>query len=322
MPHTAVKTPSTISVALGIVLRDNRVLIGWRDSALPLGGCWEFPGGKVKLNEAPRRAVVRELKEELGLIVKESDAEPLIEFEWFYNAQRYLFSVYTIKSYQGEPGSHFYKSLEWQTVSKLKASDFPPANRVIIKALSLPDRYLITPSLLDPNMLKRGLDLAFQSSISLAVFRIAKLDSRTYIEYAHKLFSQSPTWGNRLLIHNHLSQVDILNAAGVQLSAKYAAQYRTRPLAEDKLLAVSCHNRIELEHACQLEADFALLGPLKTTPSHPGEPPLGWEAFRTLVKDATIPVYAIGGLKTADLVDCRIYGAQGIAAIRSLWPLS
>ena len=322
MPNTAVETPPTISVALGVVLRDNRVLVGWRDSALPLGGCWEFPGGKVKSNEAPRQAVVRELREELGLIIKESDAEPLIEFEWFYDTQRYSFSVYTIKNCLGEPSSHFYKSLEWQIVSELKASDFPPANRVIIKALSLPDRYLITPSLLAPNALKRGLDMAFRSGISLAVFRSAELDSRTYMEYAHKLLSQSPTWSSRLLIHNHPTQVDILNAAGVQLSAKYASQYRTRPLARDKLLAVSCHNRIELEHACRLEADFALLGPLNSTPSHPGEPPMGWETFRTLVRGATIPVYAIGGLTTADLADCRAYGAQGIAAIRSLWPLN
>ena len=322
MPHTELKTTPTISVALGVVLRDNRILVGWRDSALPLGGCWEFPGGKVKLNEAPKQAVVRELKEELGLVIKESDAEPLIEFKWLYDAQRYSFSVYKIKNCRGEPSCHFYKSLEWQTVSELKASDFPPANRVIIKALSLPDRYLITPSLLDLNVLKQGLDIAFQSGISLAVFRSTEIDSRTYIEYARKLLSQSPTWSSRLLIHNHPTQVDILNAAGVQLSAKYATKYRTRPLAEDKLLAVSCHNRIELEHACRLEADFALLGPLKATPSHPGESSLGWEAFRTLVTDATIPVYAIGGLKTADLADCRTHGAQGIAAIRNLWPLS
>ena len=322
MPHTALKTTPTISVTLGVVLRDNRVLVGWRESALHLGGCWEFPGGKVKSNETPRHAVVRELKEELGLIIKETDAEPLIEFEWCYDAQRYSFSVYTIKNCRDVPGSRFYRSLEWRAVSELKASDFPAANGVIIKALSLPDRYLITPASLDSSALKRGLDAAFQSGISLAVFRATELDSRTYIEYARKLLSQSSAWHNKLLIHNHPAQVDILSVAGVQLGAEYAAKYRTRPLPDDKLLAVSCHNRAELEQACRLEADFALLGPLKTTPSHPGEPPLGWGTFRALVKDATIPVYAVGGLETADLADCRMHGAQGIAAIRSLWPLS
>ena len=322
MPHTALKTTPTISVALGVVLRDSRVLVGWRENGLHLGGCWEFPGGKVKSNETPRHAVTRELKEELGLIIKETDAEPLIEFEWCYDAQRYLFSVYKIKNCRGVPGSHFYRSLEWRAVSELKAGDFPPANGVIIKALSLPDRYLITPASLDPSVLKRGLDAAFQSGISLAVFRATELDSRTYIEYARKLLSQSSAWRNKLLIHNHPAQVDSLKVAGVQLGAEYATKYRTRPLPEDKLLVVSCHNRAELEQACRLEADFALLGPLKTTPSHPGEPPLGWEIFKTLVKDATIPVYAIGGLETTDLADCRMHGAQGIAAIRSLWPLA
>ena len=321
MPNTEVEARPAIHVALGVVLQDHQVLVGRRNSELHLGGYWEFPGGKVEEGETPRQAVVRELKEEVGLIIKETDAEPLIEFEWFYDAQRYFFSVYTIKDYSSEPSLHFYQSLEWQAVSELKASNFPPANSVIIKALSLPTRYLITPAKLDLATIEQGLNTAFQSDISLAVFRATELDSRTYIEYARRLLSQNLTFSKRLLIHNHPTQVDALNAAGVQISAKHAKKYQCRPVSKETRLAISCHNQAELEHACRLEADFALLGPVKTTPSHPDSPALGWETFKTLVKDLAMPVYAIGGLKVSDLVDCRTYGAQGVAAIRGLWPL-
>ena len=122
------------------------------------------------------------------------------------------------------------------------------------------------------------------------------------------------------MIYNCPAQVDELNAAGVQLSAEHAKKYRRRPLTKKALFAISCHNQAELEHACYLEADFALLGPLRTTPSHPESPALGWENFKAFVDDLPLPVYAIGGLGPSDLKDCRIYGAQGIAAIRSLWP--
>ena len=321
MPNTAVEAMPAIHVALGVVLQDNLVLVGRRNSKLHLGGYWEFPGGKVEEGETPRQAVVRELKEEVGLIIKETDAAPLIEFEWFYDTQRYFFSVYTIKGYSSEPSSHFYQSLEWQAASELKASDFPPANSVIIKALSLPTRYLITPSQLNLAMIEQGLNTAFQADISLAVFRSTELDSRTYIEYARRLLSQNPTFSNRLLIHNHPAQADALNTAGVQISAEHAKKYQCRPVSKGTLLAISCHNQAELEHACLLEADFALLGPVKATPSHPNNPALGWETFETLVKDLAMPVYAVGGLKVGDLADCRAHGAQGVAAIRGLWPL-
>lgn len=317
MPPTAVEQPP-IGVALGIILRNRKVLVGWRDRKLPQGDCWEFPGGKIKAAETPQQAVVRELKEEVGLVVEIAALKPLIEFEWHYDKQNYFFSVHIVKNHRGQPKSHFYRQLKWQPVSELKPSDFPAANSVIIKALSLPHRYLITPALSDLVALSRGLSIAFQSNGLLAVFRAVELNSTAYINNARRLLSQNPIFNSRLLLHNHPQQVATLNAAGVQLSAEQARKYRTRPLAKEALLAISCHNRAELEQACRLEADFALLGPVKPTPSHPDNRSLGWDAFRALVKGIPIPVYAVGGLSEADLPNSRSYGAQGIAAIRGL----
>jgi 8-oxo-dGTP diphosphatase len=80
------------------------------------------------------------------------------------------------------------------------------------------------------------------------------------------------------------------------------------------LAAASCHTRHELERAMQLELDFAVLGPVKDK-----SPALGWDRFRSLAAFSSIPVYAIGGLKPADLEDAWRAGAHGLAMIRGSW---
>ena len=69
-----------------------------------------------------------------------------------------------------------------------------------------------------------------------------------------------------------------------------------------------------------LGCDAAVLGPVLPTASHPGQPGIGWEAFAALREDVALPIYAIGGLQRDDVAIARRHGAQGIAAIRGLWP--
>ena len=63
-----------------------------------------------------------------------------------------------------------------------------------------------------------------------------------------------------------------------------------------------------------------MLGSVLPTTTHPEANPLGWEGFAKLRESVSLPIYAIGGLSPADLPEARQHGAQGIAAIRSLWP--
>ncbi|MEZ5447117.1 MAG: thiamine phosphate synthase, partial [Gammaproteobacteria bacterium] len=81
----------------------------------------------------------------------------------------------------------------------------------------------------------------------------------------------------------------------------------------------SCHDAEDLRQARRIEADFAVLGPVKTTASHPDWVPLGWERFSAMAVAAGLPVYAIGGMARSDVAVARRAGGQGIAAIRSLW---
>jgi 8-oxo-dGTP diphosphatase len=65
--------------------------------------------------------------------------------------------------------------------------------------------------------------------------------------------------------------------------------------------------------------DFAVLGPVLPTPSHPGAKGIGWDTLAALLKDCTIPVYALGGLRAPDLTLAWERGAHGISMMRSVW---
>ena len=106
---------------------------------------------------------------------------------------------------------------------------------------------------------------------------------------------------------------------GVHLKAAQLAGMAQRPLPAALPVGASCHDAADLRHAERLRCDFAVLGPLQATPSHPGAAGLGWAAFAALREQSTIPLYAIGGLGPDDLATAREHGAQGIAAIRGLW---
>lgn len=69
-----------------------------------------------------------------------------------------------------------------------------------------------------------------------------------------------------------------------------------------------------------LGCDFVVLGPVAATPKHPDTRTLGWPGFAALREGVTLPIYALGGMGVVDLPIARANGAQGIAAIRALWP--
>ncbi len=85
-------------------------------------------------------------------------------------------------------------------------------------------------------------------------------------------------------------------------------------------MGASCHDAGDLDRAARLGLDYALLSPVQPTVSHLDVPPLGWDRFAALADRALLPVYALGGLCPADQQRAFRKGAQGVAAIRGLWP--
>ena len=125
--------------------------------------------------------------------------------------------------------------------------------------------------------------------------------------------------GAQLLVNEDAALAERLGA-GLHLTSAQLMSLDARPIEAERPLGASCHDATQLHQAEVIGADFAVLGPVAATPSHPNAPPLGWEGFAALREHVSLPIYALGGMQPADQACARKHGAQGIAAIRGLWP--
>lgn len=315
--------PATTHVVAGI-LRDaqGRVLLAQRPAGKHLAGLWEFPGGKVEADEAPVDALARELREEIGIVVE--SAQPLIGIPHAYPDKTILLDVWQVTRYSGSVQAHEGQRLAWVEPEDLDRIQMPPADRPAIAALRLPDRYLITPPLApgDSESLLHGIEHACRKGISLIQLRQPQWSREQIAHAARAARAICHTHGARLLLNGDWQLAAILGLDGVHLPARVAASLSQRPLPSDRWIGVSCHDAAELAHATRIGADFAMLSPVYETPSHPESAPLGWDRFAELVAEATLPVFALGGLESDDIDAARMSGAQGIAAVRAFWDSS
>ena len=127
-----------IHVVAGVIYSADRcqILIARRPLHLHQGGLWEFPGGKVDVaeNEQPRRALCRELQEELALTVV--NCEPLIKVEHDYPDKSVVLDVWKVLEFTGEPVGNEGQSIAWVELNSLGDYDFPAANQAILAAIA------------------------------------------------------------------------------------------------------------------------------------------------------------------------------------------
>ena len=88
---------------------------------------------------------------------------------------------------------------------------------------------------------------------------------------------------------------------------------------KDLLVGASCHSENDLKVAEEKNADFAVLGSVKKTLTHPDLQPMGWVKFNKLVNNSNIPIYSIGGMTNNDIPSSFEHGAIGIASQRAIW---
>jgi 8-oxo-dGTP diphosphatase len=120
-----------IPIAVAVVEHAGRVLIGKRPPGGPLGGFWEFPGGKVAPGETLQEAAARECREETGLIV--SIGEPYLEVVHSYDHGRVrlcFFAAAPLNPVQAPAGA-----FRWVPVSDLADYTFPLANATLLELL-------------------------------------------------------------------------------------------------------------------------------------------------------------------------------------------
>ena len=125
-----------LHIAVGVIYnqKKDKVLISKRSADVHQGGVWEFPGGKLELQESTEEALSRELFEELGLILEE--ASPLICFDYDYPSLEVKLDVWKVERWHGELSGREGQEIEWVVVSELKERKFPEANKLILSMLS------------------------------------------------------------------------------------------------------------------------------------------------------------------------------------------
>ena len=122
--------------ACALIDADGRVLIAQRPPGKIMAGLWEFPGGKVDPGERPEDALIRELKEELGIVVNEACLAPLTFASHAYEDFHLLMPLYVCRRWEGMVTAREGQALSWVRPNRLKDYPMPPADVPLISHLT------------------------------------------------------------------------------------------------------------------------------------------------------------------------------------------
>ncbi len=309
--------PPVLRVVAGILERsDGRVLITQRPAGKVYAGYWEFPGGKIEAGETAFEAIVRELREELTVEVEV--AHPWLRRRFTYPHATVDLRFLRIPQWRGEVRGNEGQAFSWERVDAPAVEPMLPANGPILVALRLPFEYVLTQAAeIGVAAQLRALDVALMRGLRLVQVREPGMAADALASFARAVVVRAHRAGARVLVNGDMALAQAVGADGVHLRASQLAMLSERPALP--LVGASCHDVVELEKAGSLGCDFAVLGPVAATLTHPGATPLGWPAFAALASTSTIPVYALGGLSRSDLEAARSHGAQGVAFQRAAW---
>ncbi|MBI5919913.1 MAG: Nudix family hydrolase [Nitrosomonadales bacterium] len=331
----SVTTPSStklVEVAAAVLLREpssnagdstiaGTFLLAQRPADKIWAGYWEFPGGKLEPGETPRAALVRELREELGIEVQ--TAYPWLTRVFTYPHATVRLHFFRVVAWSGELHPHEGQEFSWQSLGDANGATTAvapllPANAPILRALSLPSLYAISNAAeLGTDEFLHRLEIALGKWLRLVQLREKDMSGDALRTLAQRALALTRAHGARLLLNGDVALAQEIGADGVQLTGPQLAALSQRPGVD--WCAASCHSTEELRRAEALGCDFALLSPVLPTKSHPGATHLGWEQFSELAAGASLPVYALGGLQLNDMEVAKQHGAHGVALLRQAW---
>jgi 8-oxo-dGTP diphosphatase len=306
-----------VDVAVAILVRaDGAVLLAQRPPDKVYGGWWEFPGGKVEPGEAPAQALARELREELG--VHAEWAAPWVTRSHRYEHAQVRLHFFRVFRWSGTPHGREGQAVAWERIGAWTLAPVLPANGPVLKGLALPAEYAISNAsdVGEARFLQR-LERRLGEGLRLLQLRENALPHGRRLALARQVLDRTRSIGAIVLVNRDEALAREVGAHGVHLTAMQLADRSTRP--DFEWVGASVHSADELRRAEALGVDFAVLGPVQATASHPGATPLGWEGFERVAHDSAVPVFAIGGLRSRDLATALARGAHGVAMIRGAW---
>ena len=303
-----------IEVAVAVITRsDGSFLLARRPEGKPYAGYWEFPGGKVEPGESSLHALNRELMEELGIHIEL--AYPWITRVFTYAHATVRLYFYKLVKWHGELHAYENQELFWQSAGAVGVAPMLPANVPVLRALNLPPVYIITNAAeLGVQVSLMQIESSFQQGLRLVQVREQAMIKDELRVFAHEVVELAHRHGAKVLVNGDVELSREIGMDGVHFSSIQLMGLSSRP--NTNWCGASCHNTEELFHAEQLGMDFVVLGPVLPTLSHPRSVPLGWRKFAALIRNFSLPVYALGGLRLEDLTTAWEHGGHGIAMMR------
>jgi len=308
-----------VEVAAAVMLRadGHEFLLAQRPEGKVYAGYWEFPGGKVEPGESVRAALIRELQEELGITV--TACSPWLTRQFTYPHATVRLNFWRVTAWTGEigiSGPLEHAAVDWLECGKnATVAPILPANDPILKALALPTTMAITMGESEgvERQLER-LEEALSGGLRLIQVRDKSWPAAQRLWFAETVTRLAHTHDALVVINDSADIARRVGADGLHLSAASLAACTVRP--DFAWVGASCHQAAEIARAGELGLDYALLGPVMPTPTHPEASGLGWTEFSRRIAGTPIPVFALGGMQREWLAEAQGHGAHGIALRR------
>jgi 8-oxo-dGTP diphosphatase len=299
-----------------LIRADGAALLAQRPDGKAYAGYWEFPGGKIEPGEPVAEALRREIREELGVEIER--AYPWITRVFAYPHATVRLHFYRVSAWRGEPRALEHRALAWQLPEAITVAPLLPANGPVLRGLLLPAEYAITRAgEMGVGPFLERLEARLRGGLRLVQVREKTLDREALEELAQHVVALARAHCAKVMVNADVALAREVGADGVHLTADQLRSASGRP--DLPWCGASCHSSEELRRAEALAVDFAVLGPVHATPSHPRAVPLGWERFREIAAGASVPVFALGGMVRPDMERALSCGAHGLAMVRGAW---